>query len=122
MTSSHDGDMTLRQLQQTVDEWINTIGVRYFDPMTNMAVLAEETGEVARAMARLYGEQSIKPGEEIDLADELADVLWVVTAIANQTGTDLTAAIVRNIDKKTRRDANRHKANPRLAKDPQTEL
>lgn len=122
MTSSRDGDMTLRQLQQAVDEWINTIGVRYFDPMTNTAVLAEETGEVARAMARLYGEQSIKPGEEIDLADELADVLWVVTAIANQTGTDLTAAILRNIDKKTRRDANRHKANPRLAKDPQTEL
>ena len=116
MSGTSDTDISLRQLQQTVDEWISTIGVRYFDPMTNTAILAEETGEVARVMARLYGEQSAKPGEKLDLADELADVLWVVAAIANQTGTDLTEALRRNIDKKTRRDATRHKDNPRLRK------
>lgn len=115
MTGTTDSEMTLRQLQQTVDRWITTIGVRYFDPMTNTAILAEETGEVARVMARLYGEQSAKPGEKLDLADELADVLWVVAAIANQTGIDLTEALRRNIDKKTRRDATRHKQNPRLS-------
>lgn len=115
MTGTTDSEMTLRQLQQTVDRWITTIGVRYFDPMTNTAILAEETGEVARVMARLYGEQSAKPGEKFDLADELADVLWVVAAIANQTGTDLTEALRRNIDKKTRRDATRHKQNPCLS-------
>ena len=115
MSRTSDTDISLRQLQQTVDEWISTIGVRYFDPMTNTAILAEETGEVARVMARLYGEQSAKPGEKLDLADELADVLWVVAAIANQPGTDLTEALHRNIDKKTRRDATRHKQNPRLS-------
>ena len=115
MTGTTDSEMTLRQLQKTVDRWITTIGVRYFDPMTNTAILAEETGEVARVMGRLYGEQSAKPGEKLDLADELADVLWVVAAIANQTGTDLTEALRRNIDKKTRRDATRHKQNPRLS-------
>ena len=115
MTGTTDSEMTLRQLQQTVDRWITTIGVRYFDPMTNTAILAEETGEVARVMARLYGEQSAKPGEKLDLADELADVLWVVASIANQTGTDLTEALRRNIDKKTHRDATRHKQNPRLS-------
>lgn len=106
--------MTLSQLQQTVDRWIKTYGVRYFDPMTNMAILAEETGEVARIMARTHGEQSFKPGENPDLGDELADLIWVAVAIANQEGIDLTEAIGRNIAKKTARDATRHRDNPKL--------
>lgn len=109
---------TLKELQKHVDQWIKTYGVRYFDPMTNMAMLTEETGEVARVMARLYGEQSTKEGEHIDkerLADELADLLWVLTAIANQTGCDLTRAFHRNIEKKTLRDNIRHKNNDKLA-------
>lgn len=108
--------MTLKELQRTVDAWITTHGVRYFDPMTNLAILAEETGEVARVMARTYGEQSFKPGEKADLADELADLLWVAVAIANQTGVDLTEAVARNIDKKTARDSERHKNNLKLTK------
>lgn len=111
-------DITLRQAQQAVDHWITTIGVRYFSPLTNMAVLAEETGEVARIMARTYGDQSFKPGEKTDLADELADLLWVTLAIANQTGVDLTEALHRNICKKTARDARRHADNPKLANHP----
>lgn len=107
-------DLTLRGAQELVDRWIRTVGVRYFDPMTNMAILTEEVGEVARVMARTYGEQSAKPGENLDLGDELADVLWVLMAIANQTGTDLTGAMRRNIEKKTRRDATRHRDNPKL--------
>lgn len=107
-------DVTLNEAQAMVDRWITTIGKRYFSPLTNMAVLAEETGEVARIMARRYGDQSFKPGEEGDLADELADLLWVVMAIANQTGVNLTEAFFRNIDKKTRRDATRHINNPKL--------
>lgn len=107
-------EMTLSQLQETVDKWIKTVGVRYFSPLTNMAVLAEETGEVARIMARKYGDQSFKPGESQDLADELADLLWVTVAIANQTGVNLTEAINANIRKKTLRDAERHKNNPKL--------
>ena len=106
--------MTLSQLQETVDKWIKTVGVRYFSPLTYMAVLAEETGEVARIMARKYGDQSFKPGESQDLADELADLLWVTVAIANQTGVNLTEAINANIRKKTLRDAERHKNNPKL--------
>ena len=98
---NQNGDITLRDLQATVDEWIRIIGVRYFSPLTNMAVLAEETGEVARIMARLYGDQSAKEGEKLELADELADVLWVVTAIANQTGVDLTDSFRKNLEKKT---------------------
>ncbi len=109
-----DTDITIAQAQQIVDHWIRTVGVRYFSPLTNMAVLTEEVGEVARIMARQYGDQSTKPGETLDLADELADVLWVVMAIANQTGIDLTQALQRNIDKKTRRDATRHLQNPKL--------
>lgn len=105
---------TLRQVQQMVDEWITTVGVRYFSPLTNMAVLTEETGEVARVMARLYGEQSAKPGDNLNLADELADLLWVTVAIANQTGVDLTEALARNIEKKTLRDAERHRNNEKL--------
>lgn len=106
---------TLRELQTIVDRWITTTGVRYFSPLTNMAVLTEEVGEVARIMARQYGDQSFKAGESADsLADELADVLWVLCAIANQTDVDLTDALARNIDKKTRRDADRHANNPKL--------
>ena len=102
-------DTTLRGLQEQVDKWITGIGVRYFSPLTNMAVLTEEVGEVARIMARRYGDQSFKPGENPDaLADELADVLWVVAAIANQTGVDLTDAFARKIAKKTARDRHRH--------------
>lgn len=106
--------MTISELQTVVDRWITTVGVRYFSPMTNMAVLAEETGEVARIMARQYGDQSAKPGEHLDLADELADVIWVVTAIANQTGIDLTEAIMNNIAKKNFRDKERHQNNTKL--------
>ena len=106
--------MTIAELQSTVDQWITTIGVRYFSPLTNMAILAEETGEVARQMARIYGEQSFKDGEEPHLADELADIIWVVAAIANQSGIDLTDALKANIEKKTTRDATRHLNNPRL--------
>lgn len=113
---SENCDIGLREAQGVVDRWIRTVGVRYFSPLTNMAVLAEEVGEVARIMAREYGDQSFKPGEKRAdaLADELADVLWVVMAIANQTGTDLADALRRNIDKKTVRDATRHHDNPKL--------
>ena len=107
--------MTIEQLQQRVDEWITTVGVRYFSPLTNMAILTEEVGEVARIMARRYGDQSEKPSDrDRDLGDELADVIWVVTCLANQTGIDLTEAIERNFDKKTTRDATRHQNNPKL--------
>lgn len=107
--------MTIELLQQRVDEWISTTGVRYFSPLTNMAILTEEVGEVARIMARRYGDQSDKPSDrDCDLGDELADVIWVVTCLANQTGIDLTEAIERNFAKKTTRDADRHKNNPKL--------
>lgn len=110
-----DSELTLRQAQQLVDEWITTVGVRYFSPLTNMAVLAEEVGEVARIMARRYGDQSFKPGEDgSELADELADVMWVVMALANQTGIDLAEAFARNLEKKNRRDSQRHRLNPKL--------
>lgn len=111
-----DDNITLREAQATVDRWITTVGVRYFSPLTNMAVLAEEVGEVARVMARRYGDQSFKPGEEDTLADELADVMWVVMAIANQSGVDLTEAFACNLDKKTTRDHDRHKNNDKLKK------
>ena len=107
--------MTIEEAQHKVDEWIKTYGVRYFSPLTNMAILAEEVGEVARVMARTYGDQSCKPSDECkNLADELADVMWVLMCIANQTGVDLTAAFVKNIEKKTARDSHRHKDNPKL--------
>ncbi len=109
-----DGDINLSQAQQIVDDWITSVGVRYFSPLTNMAILTEETGEVARVMARRYGEQSFNPGDKDNLADELADLLWVTIAIANQTGVNLTDALRRNIEKKTLRDADRHKSNPKL--------
>lgn len=107
--------MTIDQLQQRVDDWITTVGVRYFSPLTNMAILTEEVGEVARIMARRYGDQSEKPSDrDRDLDDELADVIWVVACLANQTGIDLTDAIERNFAKKTTRDATRHQNNPKL--------
>ncbi len=106
--------MTLKQAQQIVDQWIKQYGVRYYNELTNMALLTEEVGEVARIMARLYGEQSPKPGENLDLADELADVLFVLICIANQTGIDLTQALKKNLEKKTQRDKTRHINNPKL--------
>ncbi len=106
--------MTIQQAQERVDRWIRTYGVRYFSELTNMAVLTEEVGEVARIVARRYGDQSAKPGDRDDLADELADVMWVVMCLANQTGIDLDAALERNFAKKTARDAQRHQNNPKL--------
>ena len=107
--------MTIEEAQNKVDEWIKTYGVRYFSPLTNMAILTEEVGEVARVMARTYGDQSCKPSDEKkNLADELADVMWVLMCIANQTGVDLTDAFVKNLEKKTLRDSHRHKDNPKL--------
>ena len=107
--------MTIAEAQQTVDRWINTTGVRYFNELTNMAMLTEEVGEVARIIARQYGEQSFKPSDRDKvLADELADVLFVVICLANQTGVDLTEALQRNLDKKTQRDADRHRQNEKL--------
>lgn len=109
-----NNDITIREAQEMVDNWIKTIGVRYFSPLTNMAILAEETGEVARIMARLHGDQSFKEGETPNLADELADLLWVTIAIANQEEINLTEALQRNLEKKTSRDKNRHINNPKL--------
>lgn len=106
--------MTIKEAQEKVDAWIKEYGVRYFDEMTNMAILTEEVGEVARIMARTYGEQSFKEGEKKELGDELADVLWVLICIANQTGVDLTEAMEKNIGKKTRRDSTRHKENKKI--------
>lgn len=107
--------MRISEAQRLVDEWIKEYGVRYFDEMTNLAILTEEVGEVARIMARKYGEQSFKEGEKNSLSDELADVLWVLICIANQTGVDLTEALQKNIDKKSKRDNKRHKENPKLS-------
>ena len=110
-----DKQLTLHQSQTIVDEWIKTVGVRYFNELTNTALLMEEVGELARIMARQYGEQSFKPGENANaLADEMADVLFVLICLANQTGVDLNAALLRNIEKKSQRDAQRHKQNPKL--------
>lgn len=106
--------MTLEEAQKTVDEWIKTYGVRYFSELTNMAVLTEEVGELARIMARTYGDQSFKAGEKADLGDEMADVLWVLLCLANQTGVDMTEAFRKNLEKKTNRDKERHKNNPKL--------
>lgn len=107
-------DITLRELQQEVDKWIKSIGVRYFSELTNTAILMEEVGELARVMSRKYGDQSTKAGEELNLADEMTDVLWVLVCLANQTGVDLTEAFRQNMQKKTQRDAFRHKQNPKL--------
>lgn len=110
-----DQKLTLRQAQDDVDQWIQTIGVRYFSELTNLAQLVEEVGEVARVISRTYGEQSFKPSDEkVELSDELADVLFVLICLANQTGVDLTEALKRNLDKKTKRDATRHQQNAKL--------
>ncbi|HJD95067.1 MAG TPA: nucleotide pyrophosphohydrolase [Bacteroides togonis] len=106
--------MTLEEAQKQVDNWIRTYGVRYFSELTNMAVLTEEVGELARVMARKYGDQSFKPGEKDNLDEEIADVFWVLLCIANQTDTDLTEAFRRSIEKKTKRDQDRHINNPKL--------
>lgn len=113
--------MTINEAQQRVDEWIKTIGVKYFGELTNMAILTEEVGELSKHMARIYGEQSYKNGKvhteeekKLLLADEMADVLWVVLCLANQTGIDLTEALNKNFDKKTVRDAERHVNNTKL--------
>jgi NTP pyrophosphatase (non-canonical NTP hydrolase) len=107
--------MTIQEAQLQVDNWIKTIGVRYFNELTNMAILTEEVGELARIMARKYGDQSFKKNESADtLADEMADVLWVLICLANQTGVDLTTALQQNIEKKTNRDADRHQQNEKL--------
>ncbi len=106
--------MTLQEAQNQVDEWIRTYGVRYFSELTNMAVLTEEVGELARVMSRRYGEQSFKAGENQDPADEMADVLWMLLCLANQTGVNLTEAFQKNLEKKTKRDHDRHRNNPKL--------
>jgi NTP pyrophosphatase (non-canonical NTP hydrolase) len=107
--------MTIEQAQKDVDHWIRTTGIRYFNELTNMAILTEEVGEVARIMARRYGEQSEKVSDKNDdLADELADVMWVVICLANQTGVDLTKAFQKNLEKKSVRDRDRHRANDKL--------
>jgi NTP pyrophosphatase (non-canonical NTP hydrolase) len=107
--------MTIEEAQLKVDEWIKTYGIRYFNELTNMAILTEEVGEVARIIARTYGEQSFKKSDESKkLADELADVLWVLLCIANQTNTNMTEAFEKNLEKKTLRDSNRHKENSKL--------
>ncbi len=111
--------MTIKEAQETVDQWINTIGIRYYGELTNTAILMEEVGEMARLMARIYGEQSFKRKEDEasakeDLADEMADVLFVLVCLANQTGIDLTDALRKNLDKKTKRDKDRHANNEKL--------
>ena len=113
--------MTLQEAQERVDQWIQTIGVRYFSELTNLAQLVEEVGELARIMSRTYGDQSFKKSDEsYNLADELADVLFVLICIANQTGVDLTEALERNLQKKTERDRDRHRENPKLSGEAQS--
>lgn len=107
--------MEINELQERVDTWIREYGVRYFSELTNMALLTEEVGELARVVARRYGDQSFKAGEECNIAEELADILWVLTCLANQTGVDLTQAIEASFAKKTARDKERHKNNPKLS-------
>ncbi len=117
MTSSPDipAPLTLSAAQQRVDQWIRTVGVRYFSELTNLAQLMEEVGELSRVISRTYGEQSFKPGEQpSDLSDELADILFVLICLANQTGVDLDLALQRNLQKKSQRDAERHRSNPKL--------
>ncbi len=115
ISSEGDTKLTLSELQLSVDQWIKTIGVRYFSELTNTAILMEEVGELARLMARTYGDQSFKSNEEgKQLADEMADVLWVLVCLANQTGVNLTEAVRKNIEKKTNRDSERHKNNEKL--------
>lgn len=106
--------MTISEAQEQVDGWIKTYGVRYFSELTNMAILTEEVGELARLMSRKFGDQSFKAGESQDLGDEMADVLWVLICLANQTGVNLDEALTKNLEKKTKRDKDRHHNNPKL--------
>ncbi len=107
--------MTIEEAQQEVDKWIKTIGVRYFNELTNLGILMEEVGELSRLMVRKYGEQSFKESDKgQDIGDEMADVLWVLLCLANQTGINLTDALQKNLDKKTKRDSNRHRENKKL--------
>lgn len=106
--------MTISDAQKLVDDWIKTYGVRYFSELTNMACLTEEVGELARVMARQYGDQSFKEGEKANIGEEMADILWVLLCLANQTGVDLTEELQKNIEKKTKRDKNRHRENQKL--------
>ncbi len=110
----NEKQLSIKEAQSLVDQWIKTYGVRYFSELTNMACLTEEVGELARVMARKYGDQSFKAGESDNVEEELADVLWVLLCLANQTGTDLTQALLKSLEKKTKRDAERHKANEKL--------
>lgn len=115
MTAPNPSDLTLREAQQRVDDWIHDVGVRYFSELTNLAQLVEEVGELARLLSRTYGDQSFKAGESPDaLPDEMADVLFVLICLANQTGIDLASALEANLEKKTKRDATRHRENPKL--------
>lgn len=107
--------MTIKEAQEAVDKWIKEYGVRYFSELTNMACLTEEVGELARVISRTYGDQSFKKGEKPNLGEEMADVLWVLICLANQTGIDLTEELQKSFDKKTKRDAERHKNNPKLS-------
>ena len=106
--------MTIEEAQKAVDQWIKTYGVRYFSELTNMACLTEEVGELARAMARTYGDQSFKQGEKPNIGEEMADILWVLICLANQTGVDVTTELLKSFDKKTARDKDRHRNNPKL--------
>ena len=107
-------EITIKEAQKMVDEWIKTYGVRYFSELTNMACLTEEVGELARVMARTYGDQSFKQGEKPNIGEEMADILWVLMCLANQTGVDLTTELQKSFDKKTARDKDRHRNNPKL--------
>ena len=107
-------NMTIKELQESVDQWVKKYGVRYFSELTNMACLSEEVGELARVMARKYGDQSFKAGEKANIGEEMADVLWVLVCLANQTGVDLTEEIRKSFEKKTFRDSTRHLNNPKL--------
>ena len=107
--------MTIKEAQEAVDQWIKEYGVRYFSELTNMACLTEEVGELARVIARTYGDQSFKKGEKPNLGEEMADVLWVLICLANQTGVDLTEELQKSFEKKTKRDSDRHKNNPKLS-------
>jgi Predicted pyrophosphatase len=106
--------MTIKEAQETVDQWIKTYGVRYFSELTNMACLTEEVGELARVIARKYGDQSFKEGEKANIGEEIADIMWVLICLANQTGTDITEELQKSFEKKTKRDAKRHLDNPKL--------
>lgn len=106
--------MTIKEAQETVDQWIKTYGVRYFSELTNMACLTEEVGELARVIARKYGDQSFKEGEKANIGEEIADIMWVLICLANQTGTDITEELQKSFEKKTNRDAKRHLNNPKL--------